>query len=549
MSLITLELTSSLEKIFPDKRPEKTPTDVEISALLGETVSFQIAYYYDGKDNKLFHVSVESPVEHLISIREVVLVPSAFTSYREADEGYLRTAPGLFPDLLRTLEDGKVKFITGQWNSVWIDIETTKDCVAGRHPVRIVFTSEDGLESQEISTEVKIIKATLSELPIHHTEWFHGDCLSDYYGVDACSDEHFRIMENFIETAVKRDINMILVPQFTPPLDTAVGGERTTIQLVDIRFDHGIYRFEFEKLKRFIDICRKQGIKFLEMSHLFTQWGAKAAPKIMATVNGQYQRIFGWDTPAVGGEYEKFLQCYLPQLTEKLRSWGVENITYFHISDEPDIKDIECYRQARELVKPYLKDFQILDALSDYEFYEMGLVDNVACATDQIEPFLQKRTPKLWSYYCTAQHLKVSNRFMSMASYRNRVYGIQAYLSGVIGILHWGYNFYYTQNSLQRINPYEVTDCGRSFPSGDAFLVYPGIEKRPEESIRLMVLYEAMTDLRAFKLLETITDKEYVQGIILNSLKEPITFTDYPHDPTYYLRLRQTINTEIEKRI
>nr|WP_330387739.1 DUF4091 domain-containing protein [Lacrimispora sphenoides] len=119
-----------------------------------------------------------------------------------------------------------------------------------------------------------------------------------------------------------------------------------------------------------------------------------------------------------------------------------------------------------------------------------------------MEPFLDHKVPHLWSYYCTAQCVDVANRFMAMPSARNRVYGLQVYKYGIEGILHWGFNFYNSAFSLRHLNSYEVTDCDGSFPSGDAFLVYPGPDGVPEESIRLMVLYEAIQDHRALKLLE-----------------------------------------------
>ncbi len=51
--------------------------------------------------------------------------------------------------------------------------------------------------------------------------------------------------------------------------------------------------------------------------------------------------------------------------------------------------------------------------------------------------------------------------------------GIQLYLYRMQGFLQWGYNFYNTRFSLQHIDSFAVTDSGESFPSGDAFLVYP----------------------------------------------------------------------------
>ena len=118
-------------------------------------------------------------------------------------------------------------------------------------------------------------------------------------------------------------MNMLLTPMFTPPLDTRVGGERKTAQLVDVTGTDGAYTFSFDRLIGFMRDVQSLGIEYFEMSHLFTQWGAAAAPKVMATENGEYRRLFGWDTPAAGGEYERFLRAFLPALKEALRGAGL----------------------------------------------------------------------------------------------------------------------------------------------------------------------------------------------------------------------------------
>jgi hypothetical protein len=138
---------------------------------------------------------------------------------------------------------------------------------------------------------------------------------------------------------------------------------------------------------------------------------------------------------------------------------------------------------------------------------------------------------------------------MSMPSARNRIYGIQLYKYRIIGILHWGYNFYNSQFSIQHINPYQVTDAGNAFPSGDPFLVYPGENGEPEESLRMMVHYEAMTDLRALEYLETLTDRAFVMDLIEGELAEPLTFKKYPKSDMYLITLRNRVNREISKRI
>ena len=129
--------------------------------------------------------------------------------------------------------------------------------------------------------------------------------LADIYGIEVFSDEYFEVMRSFITEAAKTGMNMILLPAFTPALDTPIGGERKTVQLVGIKVTDNGYEFDFSRLRRWIDMCRRCGIEYYEISHLFTQWGACHAPKIVADVGGEIRRIFGWDTDSCGEEYRQ----------------------------------------------------------------------------------------------------------------------------------------------------------------------------------------------------------------------------------------------------
>lgn len=64
-----------------------------------------------------------------------------------------------------------------------------------------------------------------------------------------------------------------------------------------------------------------------------------------------------------------------------------------------------------------------------------------------------------------------------------------------------------------------------------------------------MVLNEALNDLRACQLLEALTSKEYVLGILEEFLAEPLTFTNYPKSDAYLIMTRNRINGEIAKFI
>ena len=264
---------------------------------------------------------------------------------------------------------------------------------------------------------------------------------------------------------------MLLTPIFTPPLDTAVGGERRTVQLVDVTVQaDGSYAFGFEKLDRWVEMGKRCGIRFFELSHLFTQWGATAAPKIMAEKDGTCQQIFGWDTDASGEEYRTFLHAFLTALKLELAKLGIEKETYFHVSDEPSMEQINSYRDAKKAVEKDLEGYGMFDALSDYGFYEQGLVQQPVCGLNHIAPFLKARAEgkgpeKLWGYYCVGQPEKVTNRFIVQPGYRTRVLGAQMYKYELAGFLQWGYNFYNSAFSLHPIDPYRCTCLLYTSPS------------------------------------------------------------------------------------
>ena len=540
-----MKLLSSLVKVFQDETPVYRPECQVLSALWGETVSFQVAYTGDFFMRERLAVQVVSPIADHVRVRTVEQVPVGRATNGIVDDNYLKTISGLYPDLLRDLKDGKAIVCSNQWRSLWVDVEVTEEIEAGEYEIEVQLVKE-GKVVCSVVQKLTIYAVTLPKQTILHTEWMHADCLADYYQVEVFSEEHWQILENYFHEYVKRGCNMMLTPLFTSPLDTAIGLERTTTQLIEVEVKDGEYYFGFDKMKRWIDLCKKCGIEYFEMSHLFSQWGAKYAPKVVAMVDGREEKIFGWHTPAVG-EYTRFLESFLPQLIAKLREWEIADVTYFHISDEPREEDLESYKAAKESLGNMLDGFHTFDALSSYEFYRHGLIDKPIPGNNEIEEFLEHGLTDMWTYYCTGQFYEVSNRFMSMPSARNRIYGLQLYKYYIIGILHWGYNFYNSQFSIEHINPYEVTDADNAFPAGDPFLVYPGADGFPEESIRMMVHYEALTDLRALELLESLTSKEHVMELIEGELAEPLTFKKYPKSDMYLITLRNRVNREIAK--
>lgn len=560
MDTLRLITMNSLAKLLPGRDPDDDSllAPGTWSALRGERTAIQIAVRWDWRPGApqyraLARLRIESPLVGLITVNRVVSVPVRLPAYPVHDENILTDQPGLIPDLLQAMEPltdeygpyWLLRLPDAQWQTCWLELVVPPDCPAGTHnlTIRVETEKEELVCTQQ--TDLTVIDADLPEQTLLHTEWFHSDCLADTYRVPVFSEDWWRIVGHFMRMAADHGINLLLTPVFTPPLDTAIGGERTTVQLVDVQRAADTWHFDFTRLKRWIDLARSCGISRFEVSHLFTQWGARATPKIMATIDGVYQRVFGWDTPADGPDYGEFLAAFLPRLVECLDGCGLAGRCVFHISDEPSLPSLEQYRTARDRVAPWIGDYPIIDALSDFAFYQTGAVSKPVPANNHIEPFLAAQVPGLWTYYCCGQHLDVSNRFMAMPSARNRIIGVQLYLHQIEGFLHWGYNFYNNQYSLAPINPYLINDADGAFPAGDAFLVYPGPDGKPEASLRLKVFHQALSDLRALQRLEQLTSRDQVVDLIRSHLDGPLTFARYPQEAAWLMQLRRDVDRAI----
>ena len=297
------KLVSSMCKVLADREPQPALSQPTLAGLRGETVSFQLAYYWEDWSKSYAQVQAECSLP--IRLRSVELVPCAYPCHPRRDPGYLATVPGLYPDLLRDLSPQGLPLVSGQWRSLWVDLDL-RGAAPGGHSLSLTLLREGG-ELCQVQLACQVLDVDLPKLPIPHTEWFHSDCLANYYQTEVFSEEYWRIVAEFVKTAAQHKCNMLLTPVFTPPLDTAVGGERRTVQLVDVAVSGGKYSFGFEKLRRWVKMALDCGMEYLEISHLFSQWGAVAAPKVMATVDGTYCQLFGWDTDGGGEEYGGFL--------------------------------------------------------------------------------------------------------------------------------------------------------------------------------------------------------------------------------------------------
>ena len=549
---LEIKCVSSLTKVFPDSALTESDICHTAQVLLNETASFQIAYRADCLVKRL-HLKIDAgalPVTPVL--QKVELVPSEMPGYGDEDDFVLKTSPGLFPDVLLPFSEAEELYAyPNQWRCIWVTLSAAPDAAPGTYPLHISISGTDdstfGANRKWYGEEtftLSVLPAKLPEQKIAHTEWFSTDCLSTWYHAKPLSDRWWELVNSYLKNAADHGINMILTPVFTPPIETKIGSERLTVQLMNIVKTGDQYDFDFQNLEKWISIALASGIHYFEMPHLFTQWGAKFTPKIIVTENGETKKLFGWQVASEDPSYRNFLSQFLPALISCLEKYLDSDQVFFHISDEPGEDSLERYQRLSKLVRDLIGDYPLMDALSEYTIFEKSLLNPPVTVLDTVNNFLEKQVRPLWVYYaCLENKNYIPNRFFAFPSLRNRIIGIQLYKFQIQGFLHWGYNHWYSGLSVKELDPFTNTDSDACFPSGDAFLVYPG-ENGPINSIRIEVLREAFQDYRALTLLESLTDREHVLSILEADIP-PITFTEYPHDPVWLIDVRERINQAI----
>lgn len=544
------KIISSLQKVMTDDLALKNE---EYSAVMlkNEQLNFQLVFNSEENFSLLRnYVRVEGSLSEFVSLRLVENVPVEYVPTC-TDDYFISKNSGLYPDLLSPMPSGKklgIVLMPAKNRTVWVSVYCKKGLPAGMHTLKFMLFSRENELLCELSYKIEVVAISAKEAPFIATTWMHYDAIMRSHSIKGFCKKFYSIFAEYLKAYVHGGMNMLLTPLFTPPLDTEIGAERQTAQLIKVSADeNGKYSFDFSELEKFIRFSMRRGIKYIEFSHLFTQWGGYKCPKIMASTPDGEKNIFGWGVSQSDPRYAKFLSDFLPELIKTTDKLGVTDKCFFHLTDEPALEQntLENYKRAHELVKKHITERPIMDAMSHTWFYENGLVDLPVVYTENIEEFKNKGITDIFAYYCCYPATDYySNRHINMPALRTRVLGVQLYESGVKGFLHWGFNFYNSQYSITEIDPYRVTDAGGAFPAGDSFIVYPA-GKTVLLSIRAELMREAMQDYNLLYTLEELAGRDNVNEILKQYGISG--YNTYPREESVFAAFKQKIYSEIKR--
>ncbi len=481
---MSLTLCSGDVKILSKKDVVKLNTGFCLS---NESFSFQLfiddEFFWLSKDNLNGEISVESDLP--VNIYKVHEVKGNYSNNKKTDKYYIKSKGDVYPDLLT--RENYIYFLRKEDHVTFYFEIPACEKAPGEHIIKIKALGK------EVLFKLNVLDKKLLDTDVILTNWFHLDGICNYYKVEPFSKQFYSIFEKFLSAYVKMGNNMLLIPLFTPPLDTGVGKERLTTQLVKVKKNRENFEFDFSEVDKYIEIAKSYGIKYFEFSHLFTQWGGEYCPKIMIDVDGKLVKYFGWSVNSDSKEYCEFLSSFLSELADYTKKKGIFDNCYMHLTDEPHGKHVDKYEQLYHFVKKHNGGMKTMDALSQFDFCKRKIVDMPAVATFSKDLPQFDEVPHLIYYCIGVDNEYLTNRYFHMPFFRTMVLGFDIFTSKANGFLHWGYNFYNTQFSISPLNPYADATTGGAFAAGDSFIVYPG-----DGDVDYSIRYFAM--LKAFEL-------------------------------------------------
>ena len=532
-------LASSLVRHFP-QTTHRNPGPLALEGAMNERFSFQVVLRLEDGQPQTVHLDVQAPSGWSARVRRVGYVPVRHhnTPVEPSSEDIdgRGCIPGYVPDPL--FEEQDVYLPAGETHAFWVTVIPGEDSAPGVYDLKAVVSSAGGGEDCAHAVSVTVHNVVLEkrrDFPITH--WFYCDALIDWYDTDLFDARFWSILPQYVRNVVVHGQDMLYVPVFTPPLD---GVKRPTQQLRVAREGRDGYHFDWQDVKKYVDLARQCGVEKFEWCHLFSQWGARYALRIYEGQGRDESLLWQPETSATSETYRVFLEQFLPALERFLTVEGLHDRSAFHVSDEPHgTEQLASYRAARGMLRTLAPWIHVMDALSEIEFAQQGLIDMPIPTISTALDFVAAGIPS-WCYYCCGPRGKFLNRLLDTPLAKIAMHGLLFYRWPVQGFLHWGYNYWYESQTRNLIDPFAEQDglaWQRGWAYGDPFLVYPGANG-PIDSIRWEVFSESLQD---YALLQTLgLDRE-------DDLLSPIiSFSDFPKRAAWRSRLRSAVLSRVQ---
>lgn len=418
----------------------------------------------------------------------------------------------------------------------WGEIQIPLNTDAGLFNGFVKIYSHKLFENEELICQCNF------ELMIHDVElpspmdykfhldlWQHLSNIARKHDVTLFSEEHFKVIENYVKSLARlgqKNITVIAteIPwsgqrtfnDLDEPTDLFEYSYIKTIKLAD-----GSFVYDYSVMDRYIDLCMRHGIRSrIEVFGLCGIWMTeengygKAAPDFPDGVRVRYldsqTGCYNYMNREI--QIRGFIHSLYTHFIDK--NWlGLVRIT----ADEP--ADLEIYRKTIKIILEEGPLFKFSIAINKAEFtteFDLVMSDatpSLKCLAqdyDFIKDNLMNRIDKTVSWYvCCRPHFP--NTFLKSHLLESRLICLLTFYLGLDGFLRWNYTVW-PEKPRERLI-FRSPD----WLAGDMNFVYPGNDGNPLLSLRYKALLRGIEDFELLSMADKVseTTKKYIMDIIL----------------------------------
>lgn len=460
---------------------------------------------------------------------------------------------------------------------LWIDGKIPKDFKKDLIQVKVKAYYTSGYETETLLKEEIVKIEVLNHIvkPVKESEffldlWQHPCNWARYYEVPYYSEQHFTILDNFLEkmSELGQKVMDLIVT------DYPWAGQRCyevhenannlfEMNIVKVLKKDGEVLCDFSNLDKYIDLCFKHKInKEINLFGLVGNWDAFKFGSPLEDYKDAV-RINYYDEDRKVFDYIKDktdFAKYLNLLFSHLESRGLLDITKI-IVDEPD--NIEVFNENVDFIKKSSgnKEIKYKCAIHHQEFFEKCEIniENLSLNTcelinninklDEIKKELEDKGGYFtWYSCCFPNKLNV---FLDSPLIESRLKGWFTYYFNLDGFLRWAYGVW--PEDLFKNASYKK----EKWKAGDMFLVYPGKDMKPMDSVRCRNLLFGIQDFEILKSMEAKLGKEVINKEIERLLgkKSKMKFLDerdikmnYSISHEEYMTLRKNLINRVNPR-
>lgn len=409
------------------------------------------------------------------------------------------------------------------FNNLWLDLKSES---SGSHEVNIRILKTSSFNDEELVYEKSfMLEVSNVEMPqenIFYLDlWQHLSSLARVYDVEYYSDEHFKIIENFMKPLAKagQKVCDVIVSDYSWAGQTCrmIYDNQSSLYEYNILgcfIENGKLKLDFTNFDRYIEICQKVGMcDEIDIFGLIGNWDRKDFSVILKDFSEPIKvRVYDKDS----GKFtfirdKKMYVDYIEQIFNHLIEKDLWSITRV-MADQP--KNTTDVSESEDLLREIREDVKIKYAIMDGEFYEdfTGDTENFSIILDQyirvqngdLKMAAEANFQDMTWYVCwTPYNL---NQFVRSPLIESRLVGYMTYLFDMKGFLRWNYCLFPDSDDF-RYRP-DVWACG------DMFFVYPGKAGVPEISLRLKQLMYGNYDYSFLRYCESKLGRDYVLDLV-----------------------------------